>query len=183
MRSATPCEEPGEAANYRLHGHLRDQRHSDGRRGLPDRRCDALGRLASGSLMARPPPTAFELGIRRFGFLILRLTVFLVLFVLAVQRAVPPALARIADVRAGARGRPDAGAAADGRHRHAGARRDAAGAAPGDRQAAGRHPRLGAMDVLCTDKTGTLTEAKIRLVAPCRSPRRGQRARCCGSPI
>jgi len=27
-----------------------------------------------------------------------------------------------------------------------------------------RHSHLGAMDVLCTDKTGTLTEARIALV-------------------
>ena len=36
-------------------------------------------------LAAKAPPTAFELGTRRFGFLIMRLTVLLVLFVLIIN--------------------------------------------------------------------------------------------------
>jgi Mg2+-importing ATPase len=44
----------------------------------------ALGAIA-GTLAAKPPPTAFEQGTRRFGMLILRITLFLVLFVLLVN--------------------------------------------------------------------------------------------------
>jgi P-type Mg2+ transporter len=44
----------------------------------------ALGGLA-GTLASRRPADAFAIGVRRFGLLILRLTIFLVLFVLAVN--------------------------------------------------------------------------------------------------
>src|SRR6185437_5544381 len=44
----------------------------------------ALGDLAT-SLAEKPPATAFEVGIRRFGMLIMRFTVLMVLFVLVVN--------------------------------------------------------------------------------------------------
>ena len=44
----------------------------------------ALGDLAT-SLAEKPPATAFAVGIRRFGMLIMRLTVLMVLFVLVVN--------------------------------------------------------------------------------------------------
>ncbi|MEA5114415.1 MAG: cation-transporting P-type ATPase [Geobacteraceae bacterium] len=44
----------------------------------------ALGEIAD-SLVATAPPTSFELGTHRFGFLIMRMTVLLVLFVLLVN--------------------------------------------------------------------------------------------------
>ena len=44
----------------------------------------ALGHLAT-SLAEKPPATAFALGIRRFGMLIMRFTIFMVLFVLVVN--------------------------------------------------------------------------------------------------
>jgi len=44
----------------------------------------ALGHLATG-LSEKPPATAFAVGIRRFGILILRFTIFMVLFVLVVN--------------------------------------------------------------------------------------------------
>lgn len=46
----------------------------------------ALGEIAD-TLAIAPPPTAFELGMRRFGMLIMRLTVLMVLFVLMVNTA------------------------------------------------------------------------------------------------
>jgi Mg2+-importing ATPase len=123
----------------------------------------SLGQL-SGTLAAAPPPTAFELGIRQFGFLILRLTIFLVLFVLAVNvlfhrpwldslmfalalavGLTPELLPMIVTVTL-ARGATRL------------ARRRVI-----VKRLAAMH-NLGAMDVLCTDKTGTLTEAKIRMV-------------------
>jgi Mg2+-importing ATPase len=44
----------------------------------------AIGAIAH-SLSLDPPPTAFELGTRHFGMLIMRLTVLMVLFVLMVN--------------------------------------------------------------------------------------------------
>jgi len=44
----------------------------------------ALGEIA-GTLTQTPPPTAFAIGTRRFGMLIMRLTMLLVLFVLLVN--------------------------------------------------------------------------------------------------
>jgi Mg2+-importing ATPase len=122
----------------------------------------ALGEI-SDSLAVKPPATAFESGIRNFGLLILRLAILMVLFVLlvnaffhrpwlesflfAVALAVgltPELLPMVVSVTL-ARG----------------ALRMAK-----ERVIVRRLPAvhdLGSMDVLCTDKTGTLTEAQIRL--------------------
>ena len=123
----------------------------------------AFGQL-SGTLLAPPPPTAFDLGIRQFGFLILRLTIFLVLFVLTVNvlferpwleslmfalalavGLTPELLPMIVTVTL-----------ARGAMRLAKRRVIV-------KRLASMH-NIGAMDVLCTDKTGTLTEAVIRMV-------------------
>ena len=126
-------------------------------------RATELGGLAGESRGRSGRPDAFAMGIRRFGFLMLRLTIFLVLFVLAHQCGVPSAVAGIAAVRAGPRRWPHARAAAHGGHGDSGewsksARRRRVIV----KRLAAIHD-LGAMDVLCTDKTGTLTEAGIRL--------------------
>ena len=91
----------------RVHGYLRHQRHGDGPwcAGRGGRR--SLVGLRKGSRTERPRD-AFASGIRQFGFLMLRLTVFLVLFVRGHQCGVPSAVARIAAVRACARRWPDA---------------------------------------------------------------------------
>ncbi len=121
-----------------------------------------LGDIAD-SLIAKAPPTAFELGTRKFGLLIMRLTIFLVLFVLlvntfyhrpwlesfifAIALAVgltPELLPMIVSVTLAK-----------------GAQRMAAKKVIVKKLASIQN--LGSMDVLCTDKTGTLTEAKIRL--------------------
>ncbi|HSF47831.1 MAG TPA: magnesium-translocating P-type ATPase, partial [Burkholderiales bacterium] len=122
----------------------------------------ALGAIA-GTLAAKPPPTAFEQGTRRFGMLILRITLFLVLFVLLVNALyhrplldsfmfalalavglTPELLPMVVSVTL------SRGALRMAREhvivKHLPAIHD-----------------LGSMDVLCTDKTGTLTEARIRL--------------------
>jgi magnesium-transporting ATPase (P-type) len=113
----------------------------------------AMGTIA-GSLQ-RAPPTSFEVGTRRFGMLILRLSVTMVMFVLlesflfAVALAVgltPELLPMVVSVTL-ARG----------------ALRTAAQALIVKRMTAIQD--LGSMSILCTDKTGTLTEAKMRLVA------------------
>ena len=122
----------------------------------------ALGEIAD-TLTSRAPPTAFEQGTQQFGMLIMRLTILLVLFVLlvntfshkpllesflfAVALAVgltPELLPMVVSVTL------------------------ARGALRMSRKKVimKRLPsiqNLGSMDVLCTDKTGTLTEARIRL--------------------
>ncbi|MBS0560994.1 MAG: magnesium-translocating P-type ATPase [Proteobacteria bacterium] len=122
-----------------------------------------LGAIAS-ALRKPPPPTAFALGIRDFGLMIVRATVLLVLFVVlvnllfhrpllesflfAVALAVgltPELLPMIVSVTL-----------AHGAIRMAGKQVIV------KRQSA--IDDLGAMDVLCSDKTGTLTEARIRLI-------------------
>lgn len=121
-----------------------------------------LGRIGA-DISRRAKPTTFDLDIQRFGYLILRLTVFLVLFVLlinalfhrpwlesflfAIALAVgltPELLPMVVSVTL----------------------------ARGAIRLARKHvivkqlpviQNLGTMDVFCTDKTGTLTEARIRL--------------------
>ncbi|HEU4373650.1 MAG TPA: magnesium-translocating P-type ATPase, partial [Telluria sp.] len=121
-----------------------------------------LGEIAD-TLLAKAPATAFEQGIHRFGMLIMRMTILLVLFVLLVNAAfhrpwlesflfavalsvglTPELLPMIVSVTLSR-----------------GALRMAARQVIVKRLAAIHN--LGSMDVLCTDKTGTLTEARIRL--------------------
>jgi P-type Mg2+ transporter len=123
----------------------------------------ALGHLAT-SLAEKPPATAFAVGIRRFGLLIMRLTILMVLFVLVVNISFHrPALESLMFALALAVGlTPEllpmivtvtlARSALDLSKRKVIVKRLSA-----------IHD-LGAMDVLCTDKTGTLTEATIKLV-------------------
>ena len=122
----------------------------------------AFGEIAD-TLAAKPPRSAFEEGTHSFGLLIMRLTVLLVLFVLlinaffhrpwlesflfAVALAVgltPELLPMIVSVTLSR-----------------GAMRMAAKKVIVKRLSAIQN--LGSMDVLCTDKTGTLTEAHIHL--------------------
>lgn len=123
----------------------------------------ALGALAT-SLAEKPPATAFELGVRRFGMLILRIAVLMVLFVLVVNISFHrPVLESLLFALALAVGlTPEllpmvltvtlARAAVELARRKVIVKRLSA-----------IHD-VGAMDILCTDKTGTLTEAKIGLI-------------------
>jgi P-type Mg2+ transporter len=123
----------------------------------------ALGKLAT-SLAEKPPATAFAVGIRRFGMLIMRFTVLMVLFVLVVNISFHrPVLESLMFALALAVGlTPEllpmivtvtlARSAMELAKRKVIVKRLSA-----------IHD-LGAMDVLCTDKTGTLTEAAIKLV-------------------
>ncbi len=122
-----------------------------------------LGSIAS-ALQKPPPPTAFAMGIQKFGMMIIRATIFLVLFVVlanilfhrpvlesflfALALAVgltPELLPMIVSVTLA----------------H-GAIRLSRKEVIVKRQSA--IDDLGAMDVFCSDKTGTLTEARIKLV-------------------
>ena len=121
-----------------------------------------FGKIAL-TLSAEPPPTSFEHGIRAFGTLVMRLTVFMVLFVMLVNVALhrpllesflfavalavgltPELLPMIVSITL-------AHGALRLADEHVIVKR--LGAIEG----------LGSMDVLCTDKTGTLTRAKIAL--------------------
>jgi Mg2+-importing ATPase len=123
----------------------------------------ALGHLAT-SLAEKPPATAFAVGIHRFGMLIMYFTVLMVLFVLVVNVSFHrPVLESLMFALALAVGlTPEllpmivtvtlARSAMELAKRKVIVKRLSA-----------IHD-LGAMNVLCTDKTGTLTEATIKLV-------------------
>jgi Mg2+-importing ATPase len=115
------------------------------------------------ALVSAEPPSAFERGIHRLSLLILRLTVFLVLFVLLVHIAFGrPVLDSFLFAVALAVGlTPELLPMITTVTLSRGALRMAAKRVVVKRLAAIHD--LGAMDVLCTDKTGTLTEANISL--------------------
>lgn len=123
-----------------------------------------LGGLA-GSLSAARPRDAFEQGIRQFGMLMLRLTIFLVLFVLAVNTLFHrPLLESLLFALALAVGvTPELLPMVVTVTLANGAKRLAKRRVIVKRLAAIHD--LGAMDVLCTDKTGTLTESRVTLRA------------------
>ncbi|WP_431270588.1 cation-translocating P-type ATPase [Dankookia sp. P2] len=128
-----------------------------------------LGGVAA-ALAARRPATAFERGLRGLGLLILRLTVFLVLFVLLAHLAFhrPPLESFLFAVALAVGLTPELLPMVTTVTLSRGAMRMAAKQVVVKRLAAIHD--LGAMDVLCTDKTGTLTEARIAL-ADATSPR------------
>jgi Mg2+-importing ATPase len=126
-------------------------------------RSTRLGGIAHG-LVREPPPAAFALGVRDFGLLIVRLTVLLVLFVLLVNLLFHrPLLESFLFALALAVGlTPELLPMIVTVTLAHGAIRMARKRAIVKRLSAIHD--LGSMDVLCSDKTGTLTEAKIRLV-------------------
>jgi Mg2+-importing ATPase len=123
----------------------------------------ALGHLAT-SLAEKPPATAFTVGIRRFGILIMRFTVLMVLFVMIVNIVFHrPMLESLMFAVALAVGLtpellPMIVTVTLARSAMQMARRKVI-----VKRLSAIHD-LGAMNVLCTDKTGTLTEASIRMV-------------------
>ena len=121
-----------------------------------------MGRIAA-TLAAEPPPTEFESGMRHFGLLIARLTAFMVLFVLLVNVALHrPLLESFLFAVALAVGlTPELLPMVFSVTLARGALRMAR-----EHVIVKRLPAiesLGSMDVLCTDKTGTLTEGRILL--------------------
>ena len=121
-----------------------------------------FGAIAA-ALEANSPPTAIEEGVRRLGLLILRLTLFLTLFVLLAHLAAHrPAMESFLFAVALAVGlTPELLPMVMTVTLARGAQRMAARQVIVKRLSAIHD--LGAMDVLCVDKTGTLTEAKITL--------------------
>jgi P-type Mg2+ transporter len=121
-----------------------------------------LGEIAN-TLLAKAPPTAFEEGTHRFGLLIMRMTVLLVLFVLLVNAYFHrPWLESFLFAVALAVGlTPELLPMVVSVTLSRGALRMAASKVIVKRLASIHN--LGSMDVFCTDKTGTLTEARIHL--------------------
>jgi Mg2+-importing ATPase len=121
-----------------------------------------LGRLAR-MLAEEPPPTAFEPGTRRFGLMLTRATMALVFFVLLVntlyQRPLLESFLFAVALAVGLTPEPLPMIVSVTLAR--GAVRMARGHVIVKRLSAVQD--LGAMDVLCTDKTGTLTEAQLRV--------------------
>ena len=116
--------------------------------------------------LARPePPTAFERGIHRLGLLIARLTAFLVLFVLLAHLALgrPPLESFLFAMALAVGLTPELLPMIMTVSLARGAQRMAAARVVVKRLSAIHD--LGEIDILCTDKTGTLTEARIALVA------------------
>lgn len=121
-----------------------------------------LGGIAE-TLRRERPPTAFERGTRRFGLLIVRMTFILVFTVVAVHaftgRPMEQTLLFAVALAVGLT--PELLPMVVSVTLARGALRLAAARVIVKRLSAIQD--LGSMDVLCTDKTGTLTEASIRL--------------------
>ncbi len=122
----------------------------------------AIGAIAE-SISRQAPPTAFEIGTHRFGLLIMRLTILLVLFVLLVNAIQhKPWLESFLFAVALAVGlTPELLPMVVSVTLSRGALHMARKRVIVKRLASIQN--LGSMDLLCTDKTGTLTEAKIKL--------------------
>ena len=122
----------------------------------------SLGQISE-SLRQEPPPTAFDVGIRDFGLLIMRVTVVMVLFVILVNTVThKPLLQSFLFAIALAVGlTPELLPMVVSVTLARGALRMASRNLIVKRLAAIQN--LGSMQVLCTDKTGTLTEATVSL--------------------
>ncbi|MGO9173534.1 MAG: magnesium-translocating P-type ATPase [Rhodomicrobium sp.] len=122
-----------------------------------------LGSIA-GALQKPPPPTAFAAGIQNFGMMIVRATIFLVLFVVLVNiQFHRPLLESFLFALALAVGlTPELLPMIVSVTLAHGAIRLSRKEVIVKRQSA--IDDLGSMDVFCSDKTGTLTEARIKLV-------------------
>ena len=121
-----------------------------------------FGRVSE-TLRHRPPETEFERGLRRFGYLLMEVTMLLILCVFAVNVYLHrPVLESFLFALALAVGlTPQLLPAIVSINLARGARRMAAARVIVKRLAAIEN--FGSMDVLCSDKTGTLTEGEVKL--------------------
>jgi Mg2+-importing ATPase len=121
-----------------------------------------FGRI-SGSLRLRPPETGFERGIRRFGYLLMEVTLLLVLAIFAINVALhrPVLESFLFSVAIAVGLTPQLLPAIISVNLAHGARRMARERVIVRRLASIEN--LGGMDVLCSDKTGTLTEGKVHV--------------------
>jgi Mg2+-importing ATPase len=127
-------------------------------------RATEFGRISE-RLRLRPPETEFEHGVRRFGYLLLEVTLVLVIAIFAVNvylaRAVLDSFLFALALAVGLT--PQLLPAIVSVNLARGARRMA------ERQVIVKRlsaiENFGSMDVLCSDKTGTLTEGRVRVHA------------------
>ena len=121
-----------------------------------------FGRVSE-TLRHRPPETEFERGLRRFGYLLMEVTLLLIMCVFAVNVYLHrPVLQSFLFALALAVGlTPQLLPAIVSINLARGARRMAAARVIVKRLAAIEN--FGSMDVLCSDKTGTLTEGEVKL--------------------
>lgn len=121
-----------------------------------------LGQVSS-RLALRPPETDFERGLRHFGYLLMRVTALLVLAIFAanVLRERPVIEAFLFSLALAVGLVPELLPVIVSINLAQGARRMARSKVIVKRLAAIEN--LGSMDVLCSDKTGTLTEGRVRL--------------------
>jgi Mg2+-importing ATPase len=122
----------------------------------------AFGRIAQ-SLAQRPPPTEFERGVVRFGIFILKTVVFLVLFVFLVNAALhrDPLQSLLFGVALAVGLTPEFLPMITTVTLTQGARRMARAHVIVKNLAAIQN--LGSLDILCSDKTGTLTTGEMTL--------------------
>ncbi|RIH77485.1 magnesium-translocating P-type ATPase [Meiothermus hypogaeus] len=122
----------------------------------------AFGKIAD-RLALRPPETEFERGIRQFGFLLTQVMLLMVLLVFAVNvfGEKPPIDSLLFAIALAVGLTPELLPAIIGVNLAKGAQRMARHGVIVRRLSAIEN--LGSMDVLCTDKTGTLTEGVVRL--------------------
>jgi P-type Mg2+ transporter len=122
-----------------------------------------LGSIA-GALQRLPPPTAFAVGIKNFGIMIVQATIFLVLFVVFINLLShrPPLESFLFALALAVGLTPELLPMIVSVTLAHGAIRLSRKQVIVKRQSA--IDDLGSMDVLCSDKTGTLTEARIKLV-------------------
>lgn len=122
----------------------------------------ALGDI-SGHLQAKAPETAFEKGIRRFGYMLMEITLVLVFIILAINVLLhKPVLDSILFSLALAVGlTPQLLPAIISINLSVGAREMAKKQVIVKRLSAIEN--LGSMDILCSDKTGTITQGKVTL--------------------
>ncbi|GIW29680.1 MAG: magnesium-translocating P-type ATPase [Meiothermus sp.] len=124
----------------------------------------AFGQIAD-RLALRPPETEFERGIRQFGFLLTQVMLLMVLLVFAVNvfGEKPPVDSLLFAIALAVGLTPELLPAIIGVNLAKGAQRMARQGVIVRRLSAIEN--LGSMDVLCTDKTGTLTKGVVRLDA------------------
>ena len=122
----------------------------------------AFGAIA-GRLRVRPPETEFQRGMRQFGYLLIRVMVVIVFFVLVVNLLLgrPLAESLLFAVALAVGLSPELLPAIASVTLASGARKMARQGVIVRRLEAIEN--LGSMDVLCTDKTGTLTEGVVTL--------------------
>src|SRR3984885_8031377 len=121
-----------------------------------------FGKISS-SLLARTPETDFERGIRRFGYLLMEITLLLVIIIFAINVLLhkPPLDSFLFSLALAVGLPPQLLTAIISVNLSTGAKRMAAKKVIVKRLSSIEN--FGSMNILCSDKTGTITEGKVTL--------------------